>query len=111
MTGWHREHLPREVIPLSPRQIREYELPYVGRLRKRGLEPEAVYQLLYRLAHQVAAQNVTTRAILEENERIKRGLSQWQSRIARQLEAGAGQDAVVYPTRPPFGNQGRHPSA
>jgi len=63
--------------PLSPRQIREYRLPQVG-WAQRGLDPEAVYRLLYRLADQIAIQNVGVRVLQDENLRIKQALRHWQ---------------------------------
>jgi hypothetical protein len=93
--------------PLSPRQIREYELPYLPRTR-RGLDPEVVRRLLYRLAEQIAAQNIATNTVAEENHRIKQALQRWQTAVAHQPRPpGSQQDARAYPLSPPYDSSRR----
>jgi DivIVA domain-containing protein len=61
--------------PLSPGQVRDRQFPYA----RRGLDPYEVHRFLHRVANELAAARTELAWTRDENARIKRALSEWQS--------------------------------
>ncbi|WP_326561331.1 cell division protein DivIVA [Micromonospora sp. NBC_01796] len=67
-----------EAPELTPDTIRRTEFPYT-RVGRRGLDPEAVYAMVYRLADEMARLVTQVRSEIAENERLKANLRAWHS--------------------------------
>lgn len=69
----------------TPDTIRRTEFPYT-RLGRRGLDPEAVYAFVYRLANELADLGARARHVAAENERLKGTLRAWQSQHTQRYD-------------------------
>ncbi|SCL55553.1 DivIVA domain-containing protein [Micromonospora peucetia] len=79
LTGRHEQRRPADVVR-PPRGLRPWQIrDRCFNVRRRGLDPVEIRAFLHQVADELTVAQTALVAVQEENVRIKKALSAWQS--------------------------------